>query len=348
MKAILKISALAILFSMGSCQKEEETIIQDTAESFERSAPIAGLLARTSQYPTSADNVLDNSSCFSVQLPVTVIVNGQQITVTEEADYQTVQDAIDAFSNDDDIVNFIYPITISFQNFQTQVLQDSNDLDDVLDDCGEDDGFDEIDCITILYPIVINIYDSNNQLANTVTITSNSNFFNFLNNLGSNVFVAINYPISAVNSNGQTIVINSNSELENFIEDSIDDCDDDNSGGGGSGNDDFTAVLTSGTWYISYFQEDDDNETSDFNGYTFTFNSNGTSTVLKNAVTTNGTWSTFVDSGQNKLDLIFDGVDLLDEIEDDWRIIEYSNTQIRLKDVSGGDGSIDYLTFTKN
>ena len=348
MKAIRYILFGFIFFSLGSCQKEEETIIQDNSQSFVVNTPIADLLSRTSQNPTSLDNVLDSSSCFSVQLPVTVIVNGQQITVADEADYQIVQAAIDEFSDDDDLVNFVYPITITFQNFQTQVLQDANDLDDVLDDCGEDDGFDEIDCITLVYPITINIYDSNNQLANTVTITSNSSLFNFLDNLGSNTFVAINYPISAMNSNGQMIVINSNSELENFIDESIDDCDDDNSGGsGGSGSTAFTDVLTSGTWYISYYFDDDDDETSDFNGYTFTFNTNGNSTAVLSGVTTNGTWSTFVDSGQNKLDLIFDGIDL-DEIEDDWRIIEYSNTQIRLKDVSGGDGSIDYLTFTKN
>ncbi|NNT72119.1 hypothetical protein HKT18_07835 [Flavobacterium sp. IMCC34852] len=349
MKSIKYLIFGFIFLSFGSCQNEEETVIQDNNQSFVASAPIAGLLSRTAQNPTSLDNVLDNSSCFSVQLPVTVIVNGQQITVADEADYQIVQAAIDEFSDDDDLVNFVYPITIIFQNFQTQVLQDTDDLDDVIDDCGEDDGFDEIDCITLVYPITINIYDSNNQLANTVTITSNSSLFNFLANLGSNTFVAIDYPISAVNSNGQTIVINSNSELENFIEDSIDDCDDDNSGGsGGSGSTAFIDVLTSGTWYISYYHEDDDDETSDFNGYTFTFNANGNSTAVLSGVTTNGTWSTFVDSGQNKLELIFDGVDLLDEIEDDWRIIEYSNTQIRLKDVSGGDGSVDYLTFSKN
>jgi hypothetical protein len=348
MKVIFKSIVLVMFLSFWSCQEEEETIVQDTAESFDRNAPIAGLLARTSQNPTAVDNVLDNSSCFSVVLPVTVIVNNQQIVVSDEADYQTVQNAIDAFSNDDDIVNFVYPITIRFQNFQTLVLQEADDLDDVLDDCDEDDGFDEIDCITLVYPIVMNIYDSNNQLANTVTITSNSGLYNFLNNLGNNTLIAINYPISAINSNGQTIVINSNSELENFIDDSIDDCDDDNSGGGGggSGSADFTAVLTSGTWYVSYFQEDDDDETSDFNGYVFTFNTNGTSTAVRNSVTTNGTWSTFVDSGQNKLELVFEGLSL-DEIEEDWRIIEFSNTQIRLKDVSGGDGSIDYLTFTK-
>lgn len=333
-----------IFLALTSCQKEEETIIQDNTQSFVKTSPIAGLLARTAQNPTSIDNVVDNSSCFSVMLPVTVIVNSQEIVVANQNDYQVVQDAIDEFSNDDDIVNFIYPITIKFQNFQTLVVQNSNQLDDVLDDCGDDDGFDEIDCISLVYPIIINVYDSNNQIADTVTITSNSQLFNFLANLSGNTFVAISYPISATNSNGQTIVINSNSQLEDFIEDSIDDCDD-NSGGGS--NPDFSNVITSGTWYISYFQEDDDIETDDFAGYNFTFASNGTSIAVKNAATINGTWNQFVDSGQNKLELTFNGDDL-DDLEEDWRIIEFSTTVIKLKHVSGGDGSIDYLTFTKN
>jgi len=36
------------------------------------------------------------------------------------------------------------------------------------------------------------------------------------------------------------------------------------------------------------------------------------------------------------------------ELSDDWEIIEKSTTVIKLKDVSGGNGGIDYLTFTKN
>jgi hypothetical protein len=34
------------------------------------------------------------------------------------------------------------------------------------------------------------------------------------------------------------------------------------------------------------------------------------------------------------------------ELSDDWEIIEKSTTLIKLKDVSGGNGGIDYLTFT--
>ena len=39
---------------------------------------------------------------------------------------------------------------------------------------------------------------------------------------------------------------------------------------------------------------------------------------------------------------------ILDELEDDWEVIEYSSTQIRLKDVSGGNGGTDYLYLSKN
>lgn len=341
LKHFLNLSLVGLL--LMSCQSEENEVIQDANQNLTNTSPLTTLLTRVTQNPTSGDNVLDNSSCFSVVLPVTVIVNGQNIVVATQADYQTVQDAINAFSNDDDIVNFVYPITIQYQNFSTQVLQDSDDLDDAIDACGEDDGFDEIDCISFNFPIVINVYNANNQLADTVTLNNNTDLYNFLENLEDNEYVAIQYPISLVNSNGQTITITNNNQLEDVIEDSIDDCDDSPSGGG---NANLSAILSSGTWYVSYFFDDTD-ETSDYAGYNFTFNVNGTSLAVKNAISLNGTWSNYMDSGDEKVAFSFDGI-TLDELEDDWEVIEFTSTQIRLKDVSGGDGTTDYLYLTKN
>ena len=335
---------LLVSLSIFSCQTEEVVIIEDNNENLSASSPLVSLVSRVSQNTTSQDNILDSSSCFAVQLPVVVIVNNQQITVSTSADYQIVQDAIDAFLDDDDIVNFVYPITIIYQDFSTQVISNSNALDDVLDDCGEDDGFDEIDCITINYPIVINVYNSNNQLANTVTILNDSQLYVFIENLDNFDLIAISYPISLQNSNGQTIVINSNNELENFIEDAIDDCD--NSSGGSGGTATLANTIINGTWYISYYFDDVD-ETSNYSGYNFTFNMNGTSIAIKNSTSINGTWSNYIDSGQEKLELAFDGL-TLDELEDDWKVIEFSSNIIKLKDVSGGNGGTDYLYFTKN
>lgn len=341
LKYVLNLSLIG-LFLM-SCQTEENEVIQDPNQNLSNVSPLTTLMTRVTQNPTSGDNIMDNSSCFSVVLPATVIVNGQNIVVSTQADYQTVQDAIDAFSNDDDIVNFIYPITIQFQNFSTQVLQDSDDLDDVIDDCGEDDGFDEIDCISFNFPIVINVYNANNQLANTITVNNNTDLYNFLENLEDNEYVAIQYPISLIDSNGVNVTITSNDQLEDVIEDSIDDCDDSPSGGGSST---LSSIIVEGTWYVSYFFDDTD-ETSDYAGYNFTFNVSGTATAVKNTTTINGSWSNYIDSGDEKLEFSFDG-SILDELEDDWEVTEYSTTQIRLKDVSGGGSGTDYLYLTKN
>lgn len=341
LKYVLNLSLIG-LFLM-SCQTEENEVIQDPNQNLSNVSPLTTLMTRVTQNPTSGDNIMDNSSCFSVVLPATVIVNGQNIVVSTQADYQTVQDAIDAFSNDDDIVNFIYPITIQFQNFSTQVLQNSDDLDDVIDDCGEDDGFDEIDCISFNFPIVINVYNANNQLANTITINNNTDLYNFLENLEDNEYVAIQYPISLIDSNGVNVTITSNDQLEDVIEDSIDDCDDSPSGGGSTT---LSSIIVDGTWYVSYFFDDTD-ETSDYAGYNFTFNVSGTATAVKNTTTINGSWSNYIDSGDEKLEFSFDG-SVLDELEDDWEVTEYSATQIRLKDVSGGGSGTDYLYLTKN
>lgn len=341
MKKLLLI--LVLSFAFIQCQKEEEEIIVDTppTESIVTGSPLSKLISRNSQNPTACDNVLDDTSCFSVVLPVTVTVNGNQVTVTTEDDYQTVQDLIDNTSGND-MVYFSYPITIRYENFTTQVINNWNELDDAIDDCDDDDGLDEIDCVFINYPIVINVYNTSTQTTNSITIQNNTQLYNFINGLTPSVIAAIAYPISVTNSGGVNVVINNNSELESFLEDSIDDCDDDV----GGWNPSFNSILTTGTWYVSYYEDDGDVETSDYNGFNFTYFANSNVEVTKNSVTTLGNWSTYIDDGYNKIEFTFDNPDL-DELEEDWIILEYNQNIIRLKHVSGGNGGTDYLNFTK-
>ena len=326
-----------------SCQDEETLVIQDITQNLTAKSPLASLISRVSQNPTSKDNILDKSSCFNVQLPVSVIVNKKQITVSSQNDYKVVQNALDAFSNDDDVVNFVYPITIQFQNFKTELIANPDQLEDVIDNCDDDDGFDEIDCLHINYPIKINIYNADNQIANTITIQKDKDLFNFLKDLKSNVFISINYPVSIINFKGQNVIITNNSNFESNIEDGIKDC---NTNSGSAGNQNFAAILTNGTWHVSYYFDDKD-ETLNYKGYNFTFNSNGTIMVVKEKNTIAGNWSTFVNSGQNIFLLKFDD-SKLDDLEDDWKITEFTSTNVRLKNKDASDGATDYLYFTKN
>src|SRR3970282_1822150 len=286
----LLMSFTSILFI--SCQNEETLIIQDTTQNLSVLSPLASLISRVSQNATSQDNVLDNSSCFNIQWPVSVIVNGKQITVANQNDYLTVQAALDAFSSDDDLVNFVYPITIKYQNWNTQLIANSDQLEDIIENCDEDDGFDEIDCIHINYPIKIDIYNANNQIANTIAIQNDADLYNFLENIESNVIVSINYPVSISDSNGQKVLITNNSNFEDTIEDNIEDCE---INSGAVGNPNFISVLTDGRWHVSYFFNKVD-ETSIYDGYNFTFNSSTTVLAVKETNTIDGIWSTFVNS----------------------------------------------------
>ena len=343
MKTIKYLMMCVAVVILISCQDEEKLVIQDIKQNLSAKSPLASLISRVSQNATSKDNILDKSSCFNVQLPVSVIVNKKQITISSQNDYKVVQNALDAFSNDDDVVNFVYPITIQFQNYKTKLIANPDQLEDIIDKCDDDDGFDEIDCLQINYPIKINIYNADNQIANSITIQNDKDLYNFLKDLVSNVFISINYPISIINSKGQNVVITNNSNFENSIEEGIKDC---NTNSGSVGNQNFVLIVTNGTWHVSYYFDDSD-ETLNFKGYNFTFNSNGTIMVVKEKNTIAGNWSTFVNSGQNIFLLKFDD-SKLDDLEDDWKITEFTSTNVRLKNKDASDGATDYLYFTKN
>jgi len=116
-----------------------------------------------------------------------------------------------------------------------------------------------------------------------------------------------------------------------------------------------TSVVASGTWKITYYFDTDKEETSNFAGYNFTFGSNGVLTATNGTLTQTGTWSVTDsnsddDNSISDLDfnIAFASPATFNELTDDWEIIERTSTVIKLKDVSGGNGGTDYLTFTKN
>ena len=113
-------------------------------------------------------------------------------------------------------------------------------------------------------------------------------------------------------------------------------------------------IVTSGTWKITYYYDNDQDETNNFNGYNFAFNTNNVLTAISGANTYTGSWSVTNsnsnDDSSNDLDfnIAFNSPAEFQELTDDWEIISRSSTEIKLRDISGGNGGTDYLTFSKN
>lgn len=118
-------------------------------------------------------------------------------------------------------------------------------------------------------------------------------------------------------------------------------------------------TVQAGTWRITNFIDSGQNETSDFNGYNFTFQSNGTLIASSNATTLTGTWSVTDDSNSNDDSNNDDDIDFniffpvsddhdFEDLNDDWDIVSRTSTVIELIDVSGGNGGTDLLKFERN
>ncbi len=464
---------IGVLLTMSSCRNEDDLNIEPPAEeTIEANSVVANLLSRTASNDGSEDNIIDNASCLSVQLPVTVTVNGVELEINDEDGYEDIEDIIDLFDDDVDAVVISYPVTIILTDFSTVVVNSDTELIALASDCvGENEDDDDIECIDFQYPITASVYNENNDLIDTITINSDNDMYDFIEDLDEFAVVTINFPITVIFSDGNTQNVNSIQELANAIEAADDTCDEDddndfddddcdncstndlstlfadcaewtvdklerndddlednyvgyvfefNSDGtilvtqgantfngtweaSGSGNNisvmiDITGLpdfndtwnlheleqddddvevdlrlgedrlrfesdcdtnnnsiddaalitaLTSGDWYVTYFFDDTD-ETVDFADYTFNFSSDNTATATDMGGTTNGSWSTGSgDETDLELNLNFGPNIPLDELAEDWDVLEVTNDIIRLKDVSGGDGTEDFLTFER-
>lgn len=113
-------------------------------------------------------------------------------------------------------------------------------------------------------------------------------------------------------------------------------------------------AAASGSWRITYYYDSDHEETSNYTGYDFTFAANNILTAVNGSNTYTGAWSvTDSNSSSSSSDdihfnILFTAPPFMQELSDDWEIISYSSTEIKLTDVSGGNGGVDFLTFTKN
>ncbi|MEY4893291.1 MAG: hypothetical protein RL751_101 [Bacteroidota bacterium] len=118
-----------------------------------------------------------------------------------------------------------------------------------------------------------------------------------------------------------------------------------------------TKISTDGTWIISSYIDDGDDETTDFSTFRLHFMESGvlhgTDLLSSSSSPYEGTWSlTDSNSNDDSLDdldfnMNFNVGNKLDDLSDDWDIISYTDTEIKLIDVSGGGGGTDYLTLTK-
>lgn len=335
---------LIVVLLFTSCQQEKEYQEDNYANALNKNSALTGLVSRVVQNPTAGDDIMDDNSHFNIVLPITVQVNSQNITVTSTNDgLEQIYDIKNMYTNDDDIVHFQFPITVMFRNYQTQTVLNQAAYNQLISSLGPCTFLDEIPCVKVQYPVIVNNFNSNTQAAESYTFTNNSGLYTFLNNLSLEDSFNFSYPFSVLDSNNSMHVVDSDGEFNQLIEENIGLCP---NYGNPNSLPDFITLFTTNQWYVSYCFNEHMDKTSYYVGYNLNFYTNGTSKAIKNSTQILGNWIKYQEGNKQKLVLSFSG-NSLEYLEEDWELIEYTTSLIRLKHVSGGGLDLDYLYLTK-
>lgn len=222
--------ALVCFFCFTSCQ--DEVVEVDTISEQETIIPnstLSNLMVRASSNDGSADDVLDDSSCFSIELPVTIILSDAVIVIESQNDLANLNGILQDFLNNGGALDFVFPITIIFNDYSEFVIENQEHFANYINDCSSTQN-NIIDCADFVYPISFSVFNSDFNIIDTIVVENDYDLYMFLDALEADdnaLVVSLNYPVTLLYGNGETVEVTSNQELTEAIEAASSNCEDD-------------------------------------------------------------------------------------------------------------------------
>ena len=214
--AVLVFALLAV-----SCQNDS---VSENTEALSSDSALTAVLKSMAVNNTVGDDIIDNTSCYRVVLPVYVIVNGYVKDVNSEADFQYVADVLAQSPYDVDTISMMFPITVQNIDYQDIVVNSQEAFDALRVSCTVSEGYIGDDCVSFVFPLTVYTYNSGFQMQDTFQLRNNNELYTMLQLLGPNELYSVNYPVSLNVKDGAGVTANSNSELLDAINNALTGC----------------------------------------------------------------------------------------------------------------------------
>ena len=338
MKKLLLVPFFALLMLMSCQQEVVDVTVPAEAEALVASSTLTSLVASTSIKDGSVDNIIDKANCLSVDLPVTVVVNGVEIIIDSKEDFAVIEAIFNEFDDDIDHLEIIFPIKIILSDYTEMIINNREELIELAQQCnGENEQDDDIECIDFQYPISFSIYNTQFQVIDVVTIENDAQLHRFIKRVRQGeVFASINFPVTMVLADETTVVVNNNRELQSTIEEAKDACyEDDNND---YHDDDFTkerldALLMTCPWVVYEMERNQDNLNDFYREYVMVFKADNVVRVhSRNGDLLTGRWTTRVTDHGALIKLEFDS---LVDFALEWFVYDLEPGRIKLYQEGG-------------
>ncbi|MDO6470194.1 hypothetical protein [Maribacter sp. 1_MG-2023] len=331
-KYAMYVSLLTIALSFTACQDEIEEINNgEEPTAITANSSTADLIQRTSSNDGSCDNIVDGTSCYEINFPYTVEVNGITLTIDSEEDIEQIEAIFDSVEDDENLLDIIFPITITAGDFSEITINGFDELRSLAADCKEGGEDDDIECIDFVYPMTLFTFNVNLEQTSTVEVTSDRELRLFFKDLGGDNLISFDFPVTLKLSDETTIVVESNEELAIAIENAKDDCDeddDDDYNDDDFDQDELNEELIECVWFVTEFKRNDIDQTPQYVNYILNFKEDGTvSTGFNGATVVEGTWTTTVGDDGAKLTMEFENST---DFNLEWDVYDLGDDKIKL------------------
>ncbi len=329
---ILRVALVVLVFGLSSCQEEFEKIGDDPqSETIAANSTTAVLIENTSSNDGSYDNIVDGASCLAIQFPYTVNVNGVEVTIDSESDLDVVEEIFDELDDDDDILDIVFPITITLSDFSEIAIENQDELEAFARECLEGGDDDDIECVDFVYPITLFTFDVQNQVTGDFEIGSDMDMRRFFDELEDDDLISIEFPITLKKYDGTEVTVQNNAELAAALEMAKNQCDEDDDDD--YNDDDFSEAeldeyLMACPLQVREVIRNEADNTEQYIERLMTFNEDGTvyfSTFTADEIM--GTWSTSMSDNGVMLSLEFEN---FTDFSSEWRVYKLEEGVIKL------------------
>ena len=207
MKRILFI----LIFAFVGCYDDDSTLIasDNTAHI---SSKLTNSIKSITLHDASFDDIVDKSSCISLEFPYQVLVNTELQTINSIEDIETLHEA--------DTIEIVYPVSAVLYNYEKHQITSFSEYDVVVNACEENFDLSPHRCLDIEYPIIVKMYNQVGNNFQTMDLNHDQDMYVFLDNLHDTDIYELEYPI-IVNDHttGSSVVISSNVDFDNIFSD---------------------------------------------------------------------------------------------------------------------------------
>lgn len=219
--SLKKISFLFLLpIAIFGCMKEIDLTEGENPNTNNANSETSNYYKRIGMYDGSFDDLIDNISCSSVKLPVSLLANNIPLTITSTADYQLVLNIFNLSPIDTDTVVFNFPITILNQDYSQTSVTSQGQFNNLSALCNQAIG--AITCVDIVYPIKISLYNTTTEQTTIISIVNDQNLFDFMANLSVKEVYSVHYPINVKIIGNVNISVSGDIQLKSIINDCLD------------------------------------------------------------------------------------------------------------------------------